>query len=100
MNAPQHKVRLGFNYRKAGGLAANAAARWQDAFEVRSGVHNGRVDDYLIVDVGLGYDLSGYVPGQATIDLMAQNVFNQRHRQYVSVPEIGRLVTTRLTVSF
>lgn len=100
MNAPQHKVRVGFEYRKPGGIAFNAAARWQEGFEVRSGVHNGRVDDYFILDLGLGYDFSTYVPGRATVDVMAQNIFDNRHREYIDVPEVGRLITTRLTYTF
>ena len=100
MNAPQNKVRLGFNYRKQGGWAFNAAARWQESFKVRSGVHNGDVDDYVIIDVGAGYDFSEYVPGTANVDVMAQNVLDNRHREYVDVPEIGRLVTMRLTYTF
>jgi iron complex outermembrane receptor protein len=100
MNASQHKVRFGFNYRKSGGVAVNASARWHDGYEVRSGVHNGTVDPYFIIDVGAGYDLSEYVPGTAKLDVMAQNVLDNRHREYVSVPEVGRLITTRLTYTF
>lgn len=100
MNAPQHKVRVGFDYQKDGGWAFKAAGRWQEGFEVRSGVHNGTVDDYFILDVGAGYDVSAYVPGTAQVDVMAQNVLDNRHREYVDVPEIGRLVTMRLTYTF
>lgn len=100
MNAPQHKVRFGASYRQEGGLSLNAAGRWRDGFEVRSGVHNGSVDAAFTLDLGVGYDLSAFVPGTARIDVSAQNVLNNRHRQYVDVPEIGRLVTTRLTYSF
>lgn len=100
MNASQHKVRFGFNYREQGGWAFNASARWHDGYKVRSGVHNGTVDSYFIVDVGAGYDLSEYVPGTAKLDVMAQNVLDNRHREYVDVPEVGRLITTRLTYTF
>ena len=100
MNAPQHKVRFGASYSQPNGFSFNAAGRWRDGFEVRSGVHNGRVNDVFVLDLGAGYDFGEYVPGDVRLDVSAQNVLNNRHRQYVNAPELGRLVTTRLTYSF
>lgn len=96
MNAPQTKVRGGFSYAGASGFSFNAAGRYVDAFEVRSGVHQGRVDSYFLVDLGVGYDFGKVAPG-LRIDVTGQNIFDDRHREYVDVPEIGRLVTGRLT---
>ena len=100
MNASQHKVRLGASYRQTDGVSLNISGRWTEGFRVRSGVHNGTVDDIFTLDLGAGYDVSRYVPGTARVDVSAQNVLDNRKRQYVDTPEIGRLITTRLTYSF
>jgi iron complex outermembrane receptor protein len=96
MNAPKNKVRGGFTYTDPSGFSFNAAGRYVDKYEVRSGVHQGTVDSYFLLDLGAGYDFGRHAPG-LRIDVTAQNVFDNRHREYVDVPEIGRLVMARLT---
>ena len=65
---------------------------------MRSGIFTGTIDSYFLLDLGLGYDLRRLIPG-LRIDVLAQNVLNNRHREYIGAPKMGRLVTTRLTYS-
>ena len=99
MNAPQSKFRGGFSYTDPSGFSFNASGRYVDDYEVRSGVHQGRIDGFFLLDVGVGYDFKQYAPG-LRVDVTGQNILNDRHREYVDVPEIGRLVTGRLTYTF
>ncbi len=97
INAPTTKLRGGFEFRHADGFSVNAAGRYNKAFEVRSGVYVGQVKEYFLLDVGGGYDfVRAGVPG-LRLDVLAQNVLGEKHRQYVGAPMLGRLVTARLT---
>lgn len=96
MNAPKNKFSLGGEYSIQGGLSVNAAARYVDEFDVRSGVYQGTVPSYFLLDLGAGYDFVRTVPG-LRLDVTAQNVLDNEHRQYVGAPELGRLITARLT---
>lgn len=99
LNAPRFKSRLGANYRKPGGLSANISARYTEGFAVRSGPYVGKVEDYFLLDLGAGYDLSDAVQG-LRIDALVQNVLNNKHRQFFGAPELGTQVLARLTVDF
>ncbi|NBC17260.1 MAG: TonB-dependent receptor [Bacteroidetes bacterium] len=96
MNAPQHKLSLGGEYSIEGGLSLRAAGRYVDEFAVSSGVYQGTVPSYFLLDLGAGYDFVRTVPG-LRLDVTAQNVLDNEHRQYVGAPELGRLITARLT---
>jgi len=96
MNAPRYKVAGGVEYTDPSGLSVSLAGRYVDKFEVRSGIFSGTVDSYFLLDLGLGYDLRRLTPG-LRIDVLAQNVLNNEHREYIGAPKMGRLITTRLT---
>lgn len=98
LNAPQNKIRAGFNYDHRSGLALSGSIRWNDRFKVASGPYVGEVPDYFLVDIGAGYDLSQWAPG-LRIDVLSQNVLDEKHREFVGAPEIGRFTTARLTYS-
>ena len=110
LNAPKFKFTVGAEYNDpALGFNASARMRHVDGFPVRSGVYFGRVAGYSVVDLGLGYRLP-WVEGMS-LNVTAQNLltfvedgtegaFEQRHREFVGVPELGRLVIARLTYSF
>ena len=96
LNAPTNKFRAGFEYRNPSGFYVNASGRYSKEFEVRSGVYQGAVEDFFILDVGGGYDLDSAAPG-LRIDVLAQNVLGEEHREYIGSPMLGRLITARLT---
>ncbi|HUF11209.1 MAG TPA: TonB-dependent receptor [Rhodothermales bacterium] len=98
LNAPTNKFKAGINYDHRSGLTMNAAGRWNDAFFVASGPYVGTVPEFFLLDVGVGYDLSQWAPG-LRIDVLAQNVLDEKHREFVGAPLIGRFTTARVTYS-
>ncbi|MCS7082905.1 MAG: TonB-dependent receptor [Bacteroidota bacterium] len=95
MNAPRIKARAGAEYAAPAGWSLSLTGQYVDGFEVRSGIFSGRVEDYFLLDVGAGYDLSPVVRG-LRLDVLVQNALDHRHRQYIGAPKIGRLITARL----
>jgi iron complex outermembrane receptor protein len=110
LNAPKFKWSMGAEYHNAGiGLNARAGFRHVDGFRINSGVYIGSVPGYSTVDLEAGLQIP-QVEG-LSLTVTAQNLltfvqgsdaspFEQRHREFVGVPEIGRLVLARLTYSF
>ncbi len=97
INAPTTKVRGGFEYRHPQGYSVNVAGRFNKAFEVRSGVYQGEVEEYVLLDVGAGYDFARVGAPGLRLNVLAQNVLGEKHRQYVGAPRLGRLIIARLT---
>ncbi len=96
MNAPDLKLKAGFNYAAPRGVRFGAAVRHISSFEVLSGPYEGEVEAYTLVDVNAGYDLSALTPG-LTFDLAVLNVFDEVHREFIGAPQLGRLALARLT---
>jgi iron complex outermembrane receptor protein len=110
LNAPKFKFSVGASYRNADlGLDANARFRHVDGFPVNSGVYIGSVPGYSVVDLDLGYQIP-MIEGLG-LTVSAQNLltfvdggndgpFDQKHREFVGVPDLGMLVLGRLTYAF
>jgi iron complex outermembrane receptor protein len=110
LNTPTFKARLGADYTVPQGLSANATVRYQNAFPVASGVAlsgnpadrstiTSFVNAMTLVDVGVGYDFDALVKG-LRVDITAQNVLDNRQRQYIGAPAIGRMVLAKATYTF
>jgi iron complex outermembrane receptor protein len=56
----------------------------------------GGLDNYFLLDLSAGYDLNAFSPG-LRIDVTLQNVLNNKHREFIGAPELGRLALARLT---
>jgi iron complex outermembrane receptor protein len=94
LNAPKDRVSLGMRYRNDDvGFVGEVRGRAVSAFPIQSGVYAGTVDAYGVVDASLGYRLP-FAP-QITLSLSATNVFDNRHREFIGAPEIGRLLLLR-----
>jgi iron complex outermembrane receptor protein len=63
-----------------------------------SGVYAGHVESYVLIDLLAGAEVPWVVGLRAT--LAAENVLDDRHREFVGAPELGRLVTGRLHYTF
>ncbi|MGH7720661.1 MAG: TonB-dependent receptor domain-containing protein [Gemmatimonadaceae bacterium] len=99
LNAPANKATLGGRYRDEGsGIAVELRARYVDAFPVNSGVYVGTVDSYTLLDANFSYRVP-FAPG-VQLSVTAQNILDEKHRQFVGVPELGALVLTRLSYTF
>ncbi len=64
----------------------------------RSGVFAGTVDAYHVLDVTTGYQLP-FQPN-ARLELTVYNALNNRHREFVGAPELGRLALVRVRYDF
>ncbi len=99
LNAPKFKTKFGGRYDGRSGFSANVAARYSDSFRVQSGPYSGTVESYFLVDLGLGYAFSGRMQG-VRVDLGINNVFNDKHREFIGAPKVGRMAILRATYSF
>jgi outer membrane receptor for ferrienterochelin and colicins len=99
LNAPQNKGTFGVQYRNIPvGLTGMVRGRWVAGFPMNSGVYVGDVPSYRVVDATVAYRVP-QVPG-LQVAVSAQNLLNERHRQWVGAPELGRLVMSRLQYAF
>jgi iron complex outermembrane receptor protein len=99
LNAPRHKGSLAAKYRNSQlGLNTELRFRRTEGFRMISGVFVGRVEPYSLVDAMVGYAIPSF--DGVTITLSATNLLDNKHREFIGAPEIGRLVTGRLSYSF
>lgn len=94
LNAPGLKGSAAVSYRDpAGGLDAVLRVRGVKGFPASSGVYGGRVDDYGVVDVSLGYRLRGT---GLWLQLSMQNLLDSGYSTFPGAPTLGRLTMLRL----
>ncbi len=99
LNAPSRKGSLGFAFTdRARGFLFDARWRFSDGFAMRSGVFAGAVDAYHVLDLTTGYQLP-FQPN-ARLELTVYNALNNRHREFVGAPELGRLALVRVRYDF
>jgi len=99
LNAPDGRGSVTVSYRnEALGLNAETRTRFVKEFPVQSGVYRGIVDAYAVVDASAGWQFSR--SPNLTLTVSALNLLNNRHREFIGVPQIGRLVTGRVRVEF
>ena len=100
LNAPSNKFGVSVEYLNAGlsNLAAQLRVRFVDGFPVNSGVYHGTVERYTTFDLSAGYGLP-FSPN-TRLSLTVQNLLDNKHQEFVGVPEIGRLSIMRVTQSF
>ncbi len=93
MGAPKHKIGVRVEYKNPEwGLNSQLRVRYVDSFLVTT---SQLVESYCIFDLNASWKLPFYE--RLDISLSVQNLFNNKHREYHSVPEIGRLGILRLT---
>ena len=102
LNAPRHKFNIGANYARPGtGLRLGARVRYKDGFPMNSGFYVGDLEAFTVLDLTAAYDLPlRNTRAAITLNVKANNVLNNEHREFVGAPEIGRLVSGGITVSF
>lgn len=99
LNAPRYKAGFQAFYDGAeGDLGGSIRARFVDGYEVRSDVYVGSVEPFFVMDASLYYRVP--FSKDTMVNLTVQNVTDNRHREFVFVPEIGRLAMLRLTHEF
>ncbi|MFQ5639124.1 MAG: TonB-dependent receptor domain-containing protein [bacterium] len=96
LNAPKHKVGAILNYRNdRSAFDSSLRLRFVDGFPANSGIFVGAVERYAIFDFNASYRLP--FSNNTRLSLSIQNLTNNKHREFVGLPEIGRLAWMRLT---
>jgi iron complex outermembrane receptor protein len=99
LNAPKHKFGAAILYRnRVLGLKTQLRMRYIDSFPVISGIGRGSVASYFVMDLNTSYKLP--FNKNFELALSVQNLLNKKHREFIAVPEIGRLAIVRLMYSF
>jgi iron complex outermembrane receptor protein len=99
LNAPKFKAKGGFAYAVPRSISFNASARYTKGFPVQSGPYVGDVEDYFLLDLGAGYDLGKLAPGMM-FDVSVLNILNEKHREFVGAPKLGRVAAARVNYTF
>ncbi len=99
LNAPRNKATLAGNYRNARvGLRAEVRGRYVDSYPVSSGVFEGQITSFTLVDANVSYTLPFQTATEVT--LTATNIFDDKHQEMVGAPFLGRMLMLRVTQSF
>ena len=99
LNAPATKGSVETTYRnEGGGWWAAARVRAVSSFPVVSGVYSGTVGSYTLADLRCGIRVASAPATSLTVT--AENVFDDRHQEFVGAPDVGRLLLARLGVGF
>ena len=102
LNAPRNKFTLGATANMQDrGVRVGFRLRGRSGFPMNSGVYIGDVKSALVFDTNVRYELPSLITeGTVALVANASNMFNQKHREFVGAPEIGRLVSVGLTADF
>jgi len=76
------------------GPSADLRLKTVSAFHVTSGIYRGRVDAYTTLDATAGVPLP--FGDTMRLSLTVQNLLDDRHREYVGAPTVGRLALVRV----
>ncbi len=95
LNAPSFKTKGGFDFGLPAGFSVGVTVHYVDGFPVRSGPYVGDVEAYTLLDVRADYNVPA-VPG-LRLTLTGKNVLDDRHREFVGAPPLGRMLMGRLT---
>lgn len=101
LNASKSKFALLGRYRQGvHGLSAEGRVRYTRGFPVNSGVYvtppGERIDSYVLVDTQVGYRLQGGL----FASLSVQNLFNRNYQTFAGLPQLGRVVLSKLQYTF
>ncbi|MGK2961727.1 MAG: TonB-dependent receptor domain-containing protein, partial [Gemmatimonadaceae bacterium] len=98
LNAPGKKGSMAFRYRnQENGLSGELRGRHVSGFPVYSFI-NGNIGTYNLLDAGFSFR-PAFMSG-AMFSVFGTNLLNNKHVEFVGGGEIGRLLMTRLQVTF
>jgi outer membrane receptor for ferrienterochelin and colicins len=99
LNVPQHKASLSLQYTEpSSGIQASARYRFIDGHRVKSGVYEGMINPYGLVDLGLRIPVP--LPLRPDFIVSVRNVLDHKHVEFVGAAELGRLFSGRLQLRF
>ncbi|HEX6574260.1 MAG TPA: TonB-dependent receptor, partial [Gemmatimonadaceae bacterium] len=98
LNAPANKHSATLRYRnESAGWGAELRERHVDAFQA-TGFINARIENYTLLDAGVNYRPPMWT--NLLIAVNGTNLTNKRHQEFAQGNMIGRLIVTRLQVTF
>ncbi|MDP1892065.1 MAG: TonB-dependent receptor [Gemmatimonadaceae bacterium] len=99
LNAPHKKSTVAIRYRDdSRGFGAEARFRHAAAFPGNSGVYVGPVRAYNLYDASFNFRPN--VLGGAMLSVMAQNLLDTRHAEFIGGAPLGRMIMSRIQYSF
>ncbi|MCH8285797.1 TonB-dependent receptor, partial [candidate division KSB1 bacterium] len=99
LNAPKNKIGASLQYKyPQNGFHAQVRFRWVDGFPVNSGVFIGDVESFGLLDINSGIDLEEGSGIRLTLTI--QNLLDNKHREFIGAPEIGRVALVRLGFAY
>ena len=99
LNAPRNKAGAHISYsNETAELHGQLRLRYIDAFPVLSGIYDGTIPSYVVLDLNLDYKLP--ISRQVRMALTVQNLLDNKHQEILGAPEIGRLAMIRLAYHF
>ncbi|HAC07812.1 MAG TPA: hypothetical protein EYM78_03340 [Gemmatimonadetes bacterium] len=99
LNAPTDKGSFGVSYdNKVAGTFISGRVRVSGAFPMNSGVYQGDVAGYQVLDLNMGYRVPGYTG--FIVSLTLNNALNNLHQEFIGAPFIGRVGMVKLQYSF
>ncbi len=100
LNAADNKASLTARYNdRDRGFRGELRGRYVNTFPVNDGVRVGTVPVNAMIDAGFTVGMPG-TGGRGMFSLNATNLLDNKRRSYVDVPEIGRLVMSRIQYTF
>lgn len=99
LNAPRDKGTASLRYRDdASGVSGDLRFRRTASFPGNSGVYIGQVAGYNLLDASFAFRPT--VLRGAMLSVMAQNMLNLKHSEFIGGAALGRLVMTRIQYMF
>ncbi len=99
LNAPRDKGTASIRYRDdAKGISGDMRFRRTASFPGNSGVYVGQVQGYNLLDASFTFRPT--VLGGAMLSIMANNMLNLKHSEFIGGAALGRLVMTRIQYAF
>lgn len=97
LNAPRNKFGAFLQYTLPKyGLNAMSRLRFVEAFDMDSPFLGTTVESFTVVDFNVAVDIYQ----NTSFSLTVQNIFDNKHIEFIGAPEIGRLAIGRITQSF
>ena len=99
LNAPRNHGSVAARYRsQAWGLTTELRGRFVSAFPMNSGVYKGTVEAYNLVDLSVAYRLPFSPRSLFSVNVL--NLLDDKHREFIGAPEIGRLIFAQMQYTF
>jgi outer membrane receptor for ferrienterochelin and colicins len=100
LNAPANKAMLALRYNNntPQPYGWELRGRYVAGFPVASGVYNGVVATYTLLDANVSLRIPR--SNDVTLSISGQNLLDKKHQEFVGVPALGRFIMTQLRYSF